>query len=119
MNSVTNPTQEKILMQVRGVSDKMWGGYFDLTLTDKRIIVDYGKGLTSLLSSGIYIAGGLVGVLIAKSILDKKEISTNQEINPEDIIKSHSGNYAIKNDDVKKIKLRRKALAIGYSDMRI
>jgi len=114
-----NPTQEAIVVQISPVSDMMWGGIFDLILTDRRIVVDYGRCLTNARNSDMYSIGAVLNIPTAKGGTGKTETGTIQVVNVEYIIKAHRKNYVIENDDVKKIELRRKSFTRGRSDFKV
>jgi hypothetical protein len=116
--TVTGDDQETVLGSILRASNTLWGGFVNLHITDKRIVVE--SVMSSAAAAASFAAGGIVGALVAQKVGAKKA----QEINAEQrtlnqILASSGKNYAIKNEDITAVVLKRKALPIGCSRFKI
>jgi hypothetical protein len=111
---------ESVLLTLSRVSDVKWGGFANVYLTDKRMVVE------PVLKTGAVIgsvaAGGVVGLTMARNAAEKK---LSQEVGGQtrtldEILRTSTKAYAVDYCDIATMVLSRKPVTpIGYSRCKI
>jgi hypothetical protein len=108
-----------MLMTLPRATDVTWGGFMNVYLTNRRLVVEPVLGTGAAM--GAVAAGGLVGLTIARNAAEKR---WSQEVDRQvrtldEILLSSSNAYAIDYGDIAEMVLTRKALPIGHSRCKI
>lgn len=109
-------TQEILLARLTHIkaSDVPWGGFLELYLTNKRIILVFVSGPGTAIAASL--AAGFIGSMIVSKHADKKGEQMYADAKSLDqILASSPKNYAINYNDITDISMKRRALPIGYS----
>ena len=110
---------ETVLMTLPRVSDVAWGGSANVYLTDRRLVVEPVLGTGG--SAGALLAGGVVGVMVARKHAENKrsQEGNGQVRTMDEVLLSTKNAYAIGYSDITKMVLTRKALPVGCSRCKI
>ncbi len=110
---------ETVLMTLPRVSDVMWGGSMNVYLTDRRLVVEPVLGTGAVIGAGL--AGGVVGVAIARNAAEKKRDRDldGQVRTLDEILRTTNNAYAVEYSDIAEMVLTKKALPIGHSRCKI
>lgn len=110
---------ETVLMALSRVTDVTWGGFMNMYLTDRRLVMEPVLGTGAAM--GAVAAGGLVGLTIARNAAEKNRTpeANGQLRTLDEILLSSNNAYAIEYGDIAEMVLTRKALPIGYSRCKI
>lgn len=107
---------EQILLVMQKATDVVWGGFMNLYLTDRRIVVD--KVMGTIVGAGF--AAGAVGLLVASDLARQKgEHALALGRTPDEVLMAATGNYAIDYSAISCVVLKRKAMPVGYSRCKI
>ena len=119
VDPVDGAALESALVTLTQVSDPAWGGFLNMYLTDRRIVVEPFMGTGQVM--GAVAAGGLVGLTIAGNVAEKRAArAVGEGTRPiDDILRSNPKAYAIDYADISETVLTKKALPIGYSRCKI
>lgn len=108
-------TAEQVLLVMQKATDVAWGGFMNLYLTDRRIVVDKVMGTIA----GAGFVAGAVGLLVASDIARQKgDAALALGRTPDEVLMA-VGNYAIDYSAVSHIVLKQKAMPLGYSRCKI
>jgi hypothetical protein len=110
---------ETVLMTLPKTTDVKWGGFMNMYLTDRRLVVEPVLGTGAVMGS--VAAGGLVGLHMASKHAQNK---WSQEVagrvrTVDDILASTANAYAIDYGDIAEMVLIRKSLPVGHSRCKI
>ena len=110
---------ETVLMTLPRVSDVAWGGSANVYLTDRRLVLEPVLGTGG--SAGALVAGGVVGVMVARKHAENKrsQEGNGQVRTMDEVLLSTKNAYAISYSDITKMVLTRKALPVGCSRCKI
>jgi len=120
MDTAKIPTAaaETVIATILRASDPLWGGFMNVHLTNRRIVVE--SVMKSAATAAAFAAGGIVGALIAQNVAGKKaQDMQSQKKTIDEILASSDKNYAILHEDISALVLKRKALPIGCSRLKI
>lgn len=113
--AVGRATAEQVLLVMQRATDVAWGGFMNLYLTDRRIVVDKVGGTIA----GAGLAAGAAGLLVASEIARQKgEAALALGRTPDEVLMA-AGNYAIDYSAVSHLVLKQKAMPVGYSRCKI
>lgn len=114
--TATDTTGEQVLLVVQMATDVMWGGFMNLYLTDRRLVVEKVMGTIA----GAGLAGGVVGLMIASDVgRQRGERSLSLGRTPDEVLLAAAGNYAIDHSAVSRLVLKRKAMPVGHSRCKV
>jgi hypothetical protein len=109
---------EPILMTLPKTTDVTWGGFANMYLTTRRLIVEPVLGTGAVM--GAVAAGGIVGLKVASNRAEKRFGEENREVRTcDEILRSSNKAYAIEYGDISEMVLKRKALPVGHSRCKI
>lgn len=111
---------ESVLLVLNRVSDVKWGGFANVYLTNKRMVVEPVLKTGAVIGSGL--AGGVVGVTMARNAAEKKMAQEvgGQTRTLDEILRTVNKAYAVDYGDVAAMELSRKPVTpIGYSRCKI
>lgn len=110
---------ETVLMTLPKTTDVKWGGFMNMYLTDRRLVVEPVLGTGAVMGS--VAAGGLVGLHMAsKHAQNKWSREVDGRVRTvDDILASTANAYAIDYGDIAEMVLIRKALPVGHSRCKI
>jgi hypothetical protein len=98
------------------VTDVMWGGFFNLYVTDRRLIVEKVMGS----AAGAVFAAGIVGLRVASDVAQQRgQRALALGRTPEQVLRASPGNYAIDYAAITKLVLTRNALPIGHTRCKV
>jgi hypothetical protein len=107
---------ERVLLVLPMSTDVLWGGFMTLHVTDRRLVVEKVMGT----GAGAVLAAGLAGAAIATDLArHRTNLALSQYRAPDEILRASAGNYAIDYATVTSVRLKMKALPIGYSRCKI
>jgi hypothetical protein len=110
------PGGERVLLVLPMSTDVTWGGFMNLYLTDRRIVVEKVMGS----AAGAVLAGGIAGGAIATNIArGRSDLALGQQRTPAEVLQASTSNYAVDYDAIARVRLTRKALPVGYSRCKI
>ena len=110
---------ESVLLALGRVSDVKWGGSANVYLTNKRLVVEPVLKTGAVIGSGL--AGGIVGVTMARNAAEKKKSqeSGGQTQTLDEILRTARA-YEVKYADIETMVLsRRPVTPVGYSRCKI
>lgn len=114
--AVSDATAEQALLVMQKATDVLWGGYMNLYLTDRRLVVDKVMGTIA----GAGLAAGVAGLMVASEVARQRgEKALALGRTPEEVLRAAGGNYAIDYSAVSRLVLKRKAMPVGYSRCKI
>jgi hypothetical protein len=109
---------ETVLLTLPKTTDVTWGGFANMHLTNRRLIVEPVLGTGAVM--GAVAAGGIVGLKIASNRAEKRFREENREVRTcDEILRSSNKAYAIEYGDISEMVLKRKALPVGHSRCKI
>lgn len=107
---------EQVLLIMQKATDVAWGGFMNLYLTDRRLVVDKVMGTIA----GAGLAAGVAGLFIASDVARQRgEEALALGRTPAEVLGAAPGNYAIDYSAVSRLVLKKKAMPIGYSRCKI
>jgi len=114
--AVSDATAEQVLLVMQKATDVLWGGYMNLYLTDRRLVVD--KVMGTIVGAGL--AAGVAGLMVASDVARQRgEKALALGRTPDEVLRAAAGNYAIDYSAVSRLVLKRKAMPVGYSRCKI
>lgn len=114
--AVSDATAEQVLLVMQKATDVLWGGYMNLYLTDRRLVVD--KVMGTIVGAGL--AAGVAGLMVASDVARQRgEKALALGRTPDEVLRAAGGNYAIDYSAVSRLVLKRKAMPVGYSRCKI
>lgn len=114
--AVSNATAEQVFLVMQKVSDVAWGGFMNLYLTDRRLVVDKVMGTIA----GAGLAAGVVGLMVASNVARQRgEQALALGRTPDEVLGAAAGNYAIDYSAVSRLVLKRKVMQLGYSQCKV
>ena len=112
----SDPAGEQVFLVLQKATDVAWGGFMNLYLTDRRLVVDKVMGTIA----GAGLAAGVAGLLVATEVARQRgERALALGRTPDEVLRSSAGNYAIDYSAVSRLVLKQKALPLGYSRCKI
>lgn len=114
--AVSDAAGEQVLLVLQRATDVAWGGFMNLYLTERRLVVEKVMGTIA----GAGLAGGVVGLMIASDVARQRgEQALALGRTPDEVLRAAPGNYAIDYFAVSRLVLKRSGPPVGYSRCKI